>query len=1038
MRKFSLIGFLVLFLFTGFLFSQDYKALIDSTANNLTPRNIGPANMGGRIDDFAVAESNPFIIYVATASGGVWKTTNNGVTWKPIFDDQVTSTIGNIDVAPTNPEIVWIGTGEPNNRQSSSWGNGVYKSTDGGNSWKHMGLVETQSIARVRIDHTNPNIVYIAAIGHLWGPNEERGVFKTTDGGKTWNKVLYVNENTGCIDLAIDPENNQIIYAAMYQRRRRGWGFIGSGPGSALYKTSDGGTTWKKLTNGLPEGDNGRIGIDIYRSDPNVVYAVIENKKGGTFRSDDKGETWTKMSDTNPRPMYYSKIRIDPNNDQRIWELGARMYTSYDGGKTFDTRIVQRIHGDHHAMWINPNNSNHMVLGSDGGIYFSYDRGFTWDFVNTIAIGQFYEVGFDFEKPYNVYGGLQDNGSWAGPSATRYSIGITNEDWYKVGGGDGFYTQVDPNDSKILYVESQNGSLRRMNLHTKETKSIRPTPENPGERYRFNWNSPVLISPHNSKTIYYGGNKLFKSTDTGDNWTASIDLTTQQDREKLPMMGMLPDTNTLSRHDGISYYGDIITISESPITKGLLWVGTDDGNVQLSRDGGANWANLIDKFSDVPKYTYVSRVVASHFKEGRAYVTFDGHRNDDFTPYVFATENFGKKWKPISTGLPVGTTVNVIREHFRNENLLFIGTERGAFFSIDRGQTWNMFKNLPMVPVDDLAIHPRENDLIFGTHGRSVWILDDITPLEQLSEEVLKSESYLFKVKTAERFRRFSHKGNTGHKLFIGPNPQYGALITYYLNTSLGRRDNVRITILDSEGEQVRRLQGTKKRGFNRVGWNLRYAGPARQGAAQGRPGGRTSSGPYVVPGEYTIELSVKGKTFTTPVKVEMDPRFDISQQDLIAQRDALLKLTELSGKAGQMTRKIQNLSSQITALKADLKKYGVRNEEITNAIKSFSDNLDSLRRKISGRSRRDSQALTRKISSLSSSIGSITVRPTDKQLQEIDEIPTKLEEAKSEVDRFMDTEVPKLNKILGEQDIKFLDPNRRAQRNNNQRRRFF
>ena len=1036
MRKFSLICFLAIFFISNMIFAQDFKSLLDSTVNNLTPRNIGPANMGGRINDFAVVENNPFIIYCATASGGVWKTINNGVTWKPIFDNQVTSTIGNIDVAPTNPDIIWVGTGEANNRQSSSWGNGVYKSTDGGNNWKHMGLVETQSIARVRIDHTNPDVVYIAAIGHLWGSNKERGVFKTTDGGQTWKKVLYVNEHTGCIDLAIDPDNNQILYAAIYQRQRKGWGFIGSGPGSALYKTTDGGKTWKKLTNGLPKGDNGRIGIDIYRRDPNVVYAVVENKKGGTFRSDDKGETWTKMSDTNPRPMYYSKIRIDPNNDQRIWELGASMYTSYDGGKTFNTRVVQRIHGDHHAMWINPKNSNHMVLGSDGGICFSYDRGLTWDFINTIAIGQFYEIGFDFEKPYNVYGGLQDNGSWAGPSATRHSIGITNDDWYKVGGGDGFYTQVNPDDNNILYVESQNGSLSRMNLYTEERKSIRPTPENPGERYRFNWNSPVLISPHNSNTIYYGGNKLFKSTDMGDNWTASMDLTTQQDREKLPMMGMLPDTNTLSRHDGISYYGDIVSISESPIKEGLLWVGTDDGNVQLSRDGGETWTNLIDKFPDVPQYTYVSRVIASHFKEGRAYVTLDGHRNDDFKPYIFVTENFGKKWKLLSADLQVGTTVNVIREHFRNENLLFIGTERSAFFSIDRGKTWNMFKNLPMVPVDDIAIHPRENDLIFGTHGRSVWILDDITPLEQLTEEVLKSENYLFAVRDAERFRLFSHKGNTGHKIFIGPNPQTGALITYYLNTSLGKRDNVRIRIVDSEGNQVRRLQGTKKRGFNRINWDLRYAGPVRQGATQAR-GGRTSSAPYVVPGNYTVELSVKGNTFSTPVKVEMDPRFDISQQNLIAQRDALLKLSELSSRAGQMTRKIQNLSSQITELNNYLKKIGVRNENISNEVKSFSDKLGKLRTKISGRNRRDTQAITRKISGLNSSIGSVTAKPTTKQLQEIDKIPAKLDELNQEVDQFMDSEVAKINEILSEQNIKFLDPNKRVQGNNNQRRRF-
>ena len=1033
-----LFCFVLIFLIPLGALTQDFKALLDSTVNNLTFRNVGPANMGGRIDDFAVVESNPHIIYCGTASGGLWKTTNNGTTWKPIFDDQATSTIGNVAVATTNPDIVWVGTGEPNNRQSSSWGNGVYKSTDAGNTWNHMGLENTQTIGRVVIDHSDPGTVFIAAVGHLWGPNADRGVFKTGDGGETWQKVLFVDENTGCIDLAMDPGNNQILYAAMYQRRRRGWGFFGSGPGSALYKTVDAGKTWKKLTEGLPEGDNGRIGIDIYRKDPNIVYVVVENKKGGTFRSEDKGETWTKMSDTNPRPMYYSKIRIDPNNDQRIWDLGARMYTSYDGGKTFSTRVVSRIHGDHHAMWINPKNSNHMILGSDGGIYFSYDRGLTWDFVNTIAIGQFYEIGFDMKKPYNIFGGLQDNGSWAGPSATKHSIGITNEDWYRVGGGDGFYTQSDPNDPNILYVESQTGNLRRMNLFTEETKTIRPRPEDPQERYRFNWNSPVVISPHDSKTIFYGGNKFFKSVDMGDTWTASEDLTTQQDRNKLPFMGMLADTNTLSRNDGISFYGDIISISESPVSPGVLWVGTDDGNVQLSKDGGATWTNLIAKIPGVPKYTYVTRVVASNFNQERAYVTFDGHRNDDFKAYIFVTDNFGKKWKSISANIPDGSTVNVIREHFNNENLLFIGTERGAYFSIDRGSSWHSFKNIPMVPVDDIAIHPRENDLILGTHGRSIWVLDDITPLVQLTENVLKSESFLFDVRPAERFRFYGHKGSTGHKIFIGPNPQFGALITYYLNTKLGRRDNVRITITDSEGNRIRQLQGAKKRGFNRTAWNLRYAGPQRQGGqTQGRRSGR-SSGPFVVPGEYTVELKVKDQTMSTTVQVDMDLRFKISQQDLVAQRDALLKLSELSGRSSRITRKIQNLRTQITELNNYLQKIGFKDETLNAEITAFSQKLTDFQSKLSGRSRRDSGALTRIISSLSGNIGNITAAPTSKQLQQIETLPQKLDGFQDEMTEIENTEVEKLNRSLNALSIPFLDSNKLMRSQNGQRRRFF
>ncbi len=487
------------------LSAQDIPDVLGSVAKSFQFRNIGPAIVGGRIDDIAVVEGDPYTIYIGTASGGLWKTVNNGVTWQPIFDDQVTSSIGAVSVSPSNPEILWVGTGEANNRQSSSWGSGVYKSYDGGASWIHTGLEDTHHIGGIAIDPADPDVVFIAAAGHLWGPNEQRGLFRTLDGGETWENVLFVDENTGCIDVVIDPSNNKIVYAALYQRRRRGWGFIGGGPGSGLYKSVDGGSAWKRLTDGLPDGDTGRIGIDIFKSDPNIVYVTIENKNGGIFRSENKGETWVRMSGTNPRPMYYSTIRIDPNNDQRIWVLGARMFTSLDGGQTFRTDVVSRIHGDHQALWIDPANSNHMIIGSDGGIYFSYDKGLTWDFINTLPLAQFYEIGYDMQTPYNVYGGLQDNGSWQGPSATKNRIGITNDDWSRVGGGDGFYTQVELTDQKLLYLESQNGELMIFNLTTKESKFVYPEPGDGDEPYRFNWNTPVIVSSHNSNTVYYGG-----------------------------------------------------------------------------------------------------------------------------------------------------------------------------------------------------------------------------------------------------------------------------------------------------------------------------------------------------------------------------------------------------------------------------------------------------------------------------------------------------------------------------------------------------
>lgn len=1021
-RHLFLTGIIVFFVLinSGTSHCEDYKTLLDMTLNNLTWRNIGPAIPGGRIADFAVVESNPFIIYCGTASGGLWKTINNGVTWMPIFDDQTTSTIGALALAPSNPEIIWVGTGEANNRQSSSWGDGVYKSNDGGKTWIHLGLENTHHIGAIVVDSHDSDVVYVAAAGHLWGANPERGVYKTTDGGRTWTNVLFVNNDTGCIDVAQDPSNNKILYAAMYQRRRRGWGFIGGGPGSGLYKTTDAGKTWTQLKKGLPGGDTGRIGIDIYRKDPNIVYAILENKNGGVFRSEDRGETWQKMSSTNPRPMYYSTIRIDPNNDLRIWVLGTRMLTSYDGGRTFRTDVVSRVHVDHHALWINPANSNHMVLGNDGGICFSYDRGLTWDFVDTLPIGQFYEVGFDMRKPYNIYGGLQDAGTWGGPSATRNKIGITNADWPLLGVGDGFYTQADPNDPDTLYWEASNGSLRRKNLYTRETKSIFPQPESEQETYRFNWNSPIEISPHKSSTIYLGGNKLFKSTDRGETWTASPDLTTKQDRNKLLLMGILPDKNTLSLHDGIAFYGDITTISESPVKEGVLWVGTDDGNLQLSKDGGSTWLNLIDRVPGIPEFTYVSRVEASHFDEKRAYVTFDGHRNDDFSPYAYVTDDFGQTWKSISSPIPEGSTINVIREHHRNPNLLFIGTERGAYFSIDRGQNWNKINgDIPIVPVDDIAIHPRDNDLILGTHGRSVFVLDDITPLEELNQEVLRSECHLFSVRPAERFQFDDRSGFPGYKIFIAPNPDFGAFITYYLNLELKKDEEVIIAILDDEGNAVKTLKGTKKQGFNRINWDLRYESPDIGEQRRFGP-----SAPYVIPGEYTIRLTLRGNSMTASASVEIDPRIKVSTADLIAQRDAALEINKLYVKGVSITERVQDIMEQTQELKKNIDRVEDLDKELQSDIASLEKTLNDIRRGLAGSGGgREARSVFRMLGSLGRDIIGYTDAPTALQIKRIKNASDKIDSAVIAINTVITESVPELNKKISEYALSIIHP---------------
>jgi photosystem II stability/assembly factor-like uncharacterized protein len=858
-------------------------------------REIGPAVMGGRIDDFAVVEGNPNIVYVGAASGGVWKTTNNGTTWEPVFDKEGVSTIGDIAVAPSDPSLIWVGSGEPNNRQSSSWGDGIYKSTDAGKTWKNMGLAETRHIGRVVIHPKNPDLVYAAALGHLWGPNPDRGVYKTTDGGKTWNQVLKINNDTGVSDIAMDPESPDTLYAAAYTRRRTPFGFSGGGTESAIYKTTDGGATWKKLVKGLPyenSGETGRIGLDIYRKDPNIVYALVQHEKGGIFRSEDKGETWKKMSDTDPRPSYYSQVRVDPNNDLRIWVLGAAMFFSEDGGKTFTTRRVQKIHGDFHALWIDPSNSNHIIAGSDGGMHWSYDDGKNWDFLNNIAIGQFYEIGLDNEKPYHICGGLQDNGSWCGPSATLGRDGIANQDWTLIHGGDGFYAEIDNVEPWIVYTESQDGYLARRNLRTAQERSIKPEAKLSEPHYRFQWNSPVAVSAHDHNTIYYGGNYFFKSTDRGDSWTRlGNDLTSGVDRNKLQIFGKTPDKQTLSRHDGVEEYPTITTISESPVTADVLWAGTDDGNVQVTRDGGKTWKNVAPQVPGVPRGTYVSRVVASGYAEGGAYVTFDGHRTDDYAVYIFATSDYGETWQAIRHGMPDSAgSVHVVREHPRNANLLFAGTEFGLWISCDRGANWTAFKNnLPTVPVDDIELQARENDLVLATHGRSIWIFDDLTPLEKMDATVAASDMTFFPLRATNVWHIYTRRWSAGQKAFVAKNPPAGAVINYYLKSAVPpsepkpdsaekketttaesqkpktdqpeakpavrlsqkpveapaaqtaekpeekkeekqetkKEGKVKIVVTDKDGKVVREFEGPGAAGVNRTNWDLRYNAPA-------------------------------------------------------------------------------------------------------------------------------------------------------------------------------------------------------------------
>ena len=927
-------------------------------------RSIGPATMGGRLDDIAVVEKNTAVIYLGYATGGVWKTENNGVTWTPIFDDQPFTSIGDVEVSQADPNIVYVGTGEPNNRQSSSFGGGVYKSTDAGKTFTYVGLKETQSIGRMVVHPKDPNTVYVAAVGHMFGPNPERGLYKTTDGGKTWTNTKFIDNDTGFIDVVMHPTKPDTLFAASYQRRRQPWGFNGGGPGSGIWRTDNGGKSWTRLTgSGLPENPIiGRIGLSIARSNPNIVYAQIEvGASGGTgagvnadgslvvpgqgrggggggqgggrgqqgppppdpnregiWRSDDGGKTWQFRSNNNNRPMYYSKIRVDPNNPEIVYTTGASASKSTDGAKTFQGMGGQS-HGDHHQIWINPANSNHILIGNDGGLDVSYDQGETWAEISNMATGQFYAISVDMRKPYYVCGGLQDNGSWCGPSAIRGGGGILNSDWYRIGGGDGFYTANDPKDWAIGYQESQDGATGRYNLRTGETASIRPRaaltaeqrkqleaqqagrgggagggggafgggrggfnpdgnvfpPVPEGTNFRFYWSTPFVLSPFDSNVIYLGGERLFRSTNRGDTWSASDDLTRNIGRNDRPIMGVDGKAPMASKHDGAASYSNITTVAASAAQDGVVWVGTNDGNVQVSRDHGKTFTNVTAAISGVPDETHVSRVDASAHDAGTAYVSFDNHRRDDHKPYVFKTTDFGKSWTSISSNLPTGN-VNCVEGDPKSRNLLYVCTEYAFYISLNGGREWKPFMTgLPYVRVDDVVVHPRDNDLVLGTHGRSIWIVDDISPLQQLADATTMTDAHLFDVRPATRWREDIQRatGLGGAAYFRGQNPAGGTAISYTLKSAPA--GDVRIQITSTGGQLVREMEGTKNVGMNRVHWNLSPGPPpgAQQGGRGGGGGGGGGGGrggrggpSFVVggqavqPGTYIVKLLVDGK----------------------------------------------------------------------------------------------------------------------------------------------------------------------------------
>ena len=1065
----------------GSLFAQP---AYDAALKNLKFRSIGPATMGGRTDDIAVVESDPQTFYIGAAAGGVFKTVNGGATWQAIFEDQPNPSIGDLALAPSNPSILYVGTGEANNRQSSSWGDGVYKSMDAGATFSHMGLKETHHIGRIVVNPTDPNTVYVAALGDLWGPNKERGVYKSTDGGVTWQLTLFIDENTGVSDIAIDPQSPNILYAAAYEHRRTVWGYNGGGPDGGLYRSTDSGNHWTKLTGGLPTGDIGRCALDIYRRNPNIVYAEVQHAtRGGVYRSEDKGITWTRMSDTDPRPSYFSQIRVDPNNDQRIWMGGVNIFFSEDGGKTFIQTRFQRVHSDVHAIWIDPGNSDHMIIGNDGGVWTSRDAGRAWSHLNNIALGQFYEVAYDFQKPYHVCGGLQDNYSWCGPSSTTQQTGIGNDDWITVQGGDGFYNRIDPTDPNIIYAESQDGNLSRRDLRTSESKNIRPLEESDqAPRYRFQWNSPLMISPHDPKTIYYGGNHLFKSTDRGDTWEVlGEDLTTNADRNKLTILGKVVDRSILSQNDGVAAWPCITAIAESPAKAGVLWVGTDDGNVQMSRDGGKSWTNVASHVQGLQKGAYVSRIEPSHTDAASAYITFDNHRAADYSIYIYSTKNYGDSFVKLTNGIsPDAGTVHVVREDPVNPNLLFAGTEFGLFTSFDRGVTWHRLKNgLPTVPVFDIQIHPREHDLILATHGRAFWIMDNISALEEMNPQVMTSDVKMFNVRPAIEYKMANYRGFIGSALFFAPNAPAGAILDYYSKAA----GPVRVTITDKAGARVRELNARAEAGeINRLTWDLRYDAPAppeaaaagggRGGRGGGGRGGRGGAGAagaveappaagagseadaagaggggggrgqgagpnrgaLVEPGEYTVAVAINGKTDSKTVMVEEDPRIQVSAADRDKRRKAINTLVSLTRESEMARRKAVAMNAALTALTDSWKQPNA--SAVPENIKTAGNDLAARAKTVAARfeapggGRGDGGVppaayvpppVTQKIDRLLGAIDNYSGAPTSRQMSDIQDASATLQKDLAELNKLWD-EVPKFNKTMADAGVLYFN----------------
>ncbi|NDD63156.1 MAG: hypothetical protein EBZ36_04125 [Acidobacteria bacterium] len=993
-------------------------------------RSIGPAIFAGRVTDVEGVPGNPKIVYVASASGGLWKTVNGGVTWRPIFERQGTISLGDIAIDPGNPEVIWAGTGEGNPRNSVSFGDGIYRSRDGGQSWEHLGLRETRFITRILIHPRNPDVVFVGALGHVFGPNAERGVFVTYDGGRTWQKTLYLDPEHGVADLDIDPVNPNIVYAAMWRFERKPWNFVSGSEKGGIYKSIDGGRTWKKLSQGLPKLV-GRIGVKAAPSNPNIVYAITESKEGTLYRSDDKGETFrlmSKQTDIVSRGFYYTDLRVDPRNENRIYSISSPLFLSIDGGRTHRP-IAPRIHIDYHSMWIDPQNPERIWVGNDGGVAVSYDQGESWENVNNLPLAQPYHVFADQSLPfYQVMGGMQDNGSWTGPGRTREPAGILNDDWRMVSFGDGFKVINHPDNPDLYLSLSQGGNVVLTDMRTREQQLVKPWVGGTGgaasnQKYRFHWNSPLVFSPHGRSTVYLGGNLVFKSTDFGRTWTRISDDLTTADPEKLKDAGgPIATENTTAE-----YHCTIISINESPVRAGMIWAGTDDGNLQLTNDGGRNWSNITGNVSGLPGGSSVSHVEPSMVSADVAYVSFDRHMLNDYRPYVFKTVDGGKSFVNITGNLPENGYVHVLKEDPRNPGLLYAGTELGLFATYDNGLSWIELglKNLPRVAVHDIVVHPRDNDIILATHGRGFWIFDDASVIQQSLPDLLKQSVHLFEPRPTLRFTtRFTRYG-IGDKQFAGPNPPAGALLTYYLKEKPDPKTRVAIQIIDQSGRLVRELGSIPQEpGFNRTTWDLGEEGSARRRTTTSSEraemfGGGGPRGPLVLPGAYTIRLIVGDQIVEKKIKVELDPLVKTPPSALQEQYDASVRLRNVISEANRRLRVLDGIKEQLQQVERTVREQiPDAPTELRQAIEAELKATDEMIGKLAspsaeGLGYRGTSRVVEQLGSLFGSIQGVNAGPTLAQKEVLEEIVPQATDLIRTIEKDYTERVTRLNELL-------------------------